>query len=694
MTYNNYLKKAALILSFFAFIIETATAQSAKTEILWDNYGVPHIYAKTTAGMYYAFGWAQMRNRADLLMELYGQARGRAAEYWGKKYLQGDEIVQRLNLAQVAQKVYDQQHTEYKTYLDAFAKGINAYAKAHPEAVSEQFKQVLPITPQDVIAHTINVLVVDFIAIDNIYGSIRDASRGSNAMAIAATRSASKHAMLMANPHLFWGGPSTFFEAHLNSPGFAAYGATLVGMPVLAIAFNNYLGWTHTVNPNNNSTRYELTLKDNGYLLDGTVVPFETRTVTLKIKQADGTMKEEQLVCKDARQGPVIAEKKDKAFAIRISGLNNAFFNEQYHKMAKAKNFAGFESAEKMLQMPMFNTIYADKAGNIMYLDGGDVPEHSSGDFDFWRDKVDGTSSKYIWSKILPYSALPKVFDPPTGFVQNSNDVPWTCTYPTVLNPKNYPAYMAPDGWYMRDFRDQHAMNMVKNNHSITFDDLVGYKLNTELETADRLLDDLLAAVNQYPDSTALQAAKVLKAWDRHADADSRGTILWIQWCNGMHPDSIYRNPWEFDKPASTPNGLKSPKYAVARLKWAAGEVEKRFGSLDAPWGEFNRFRSGDIDLPGNGAPSNYGSYRAISYQYQKDKKYKAVGGDSYVAITEFGNPVKAMLSLSYGNASQPGNKHVGDQLKLMSEKKLRPALLRREDVLKNLEEKEELDAN
>ncbi len=292
---------------------EGVSAQPAKTEILWDNYGVPHIYGKTTAGMYYAFGWAQMHNHANLVLQLYGEARGRAAEYWGSNYLRRDEIIQKLNLARISQKIYDQQHPEYKTYLDAFVKGINAYAKAHPEAIVEKYKQVLPVTPQDVIAHTINIIAIDFIAIDNIYGSITEASRGSNAMAIAAGRSASGHAMLMANPHLFWGGSSTFFEAHLNAPGFAAYGATLVGMPVLAIAFNNHLGWTHTVNPNNNSTRYELTLKDNGYVLDGAVVPFETRTVTIKIKQPDGSMKEEQLICKYAKQGPVIAEKKTKA---------------------------------------------------------------------------------------------------------------------------------------------------------------------------------------------------------------------------------------------------------------------------------------------------------------------------------------------------------------------------------------------
>ena len=191
MTNKQYLKKTALLLCGSIFILNAVIAQPGKTEILWDNYGVPHIYSKTTSGMYYAFGWAQMHNHADLILQLYGEARGRAAEYWGNNYLQGDEIVQKLNLAQVAEKIYAVQHPEYKNYLDAFVNGINAYAKAHPEAISEKYKQVLPVRAQDVIAHTINILAVDFIAIDNIYGSIQDASRGSNAMAIAATRSAS-----------------------------------------------------------------------------------------------------------------------------------------------------------------------------------------------------------------------------------------------------------------------------------------------------------------------------------------------------------------------------------------------------------------------------------------------------------------------------------------------------------------------
>jgi acyl-homoserine-lactone acylase len=115
------------------------------------------------------------------------------------------------------------------------------------------------------------------------------------------------------------------------------------------------------------------------------------------------------------------------------------------------------------------------------------------------------------------------------------------------------------------------------------------------------------------------------------------------------------------------------------------------YGALDIPWGKVYRFRSGKLDYPANGGPPYFGCYRAINYFKDKDGKFVAEGGDSYVAITEFGKKPRAMVLLSYGNSSQPGNKHKGDQLKLLSEKKLRPALLNYNDILKNLEEKEVL---
>jgi acyl-homoserine-lactone acylase len=89
--------------------------------------------------------------------------------------------------------------------------------------------------------------------------------------------------MLLANPHLPWSDLFLFYEAQTSAPGVNAYGATLVGFPSLAIAFNDHLGWTHTVNTHDGEDLYELTLADAGYRWDGQVKAFETLTFPSRI---------------------------------------------------------------------------------------------------------------------------------------------------------------------------------------------------------------------------------------------------------------------------------------------------------------------------------------------------------------------------------------------------------------------------
>ncbi len=677
--------KIFLITSFLFFVFFTSQAQDLKTEILWDNYGVPHIYAKSTEEMYYAFGWAQMQSHGNLILRLYGQARGKAAEYWGKEYINSDKQIQLFNLQELARKKYSLQRAEYKSNLDAFVKGLNDYAVKHPTEIGKEFGQVLPVTAYDVLAHGNRVLCLEFLAGGDIYFSKRLLTPGSNSIAIAPSRSKSKNALLLTNPHLPWSDFFTWFEAHLNAPGFFAYGVSFVGNPTLNIAFNQNLGWTHTVNTIDASDRYELTVKDDGYLLDGTTIPFEKKYVTLKVLQNDGSMQEQRDTLKYSKHGPVIGEKNGKAYAVRIAGLENFYYEEQSHKMAKAKNFAQFKTALKMMQLPMFNVVYSDKEGNIMYLYAGNIPVRKEGDWAFWSGTIDGTKSKYIWNKTHSFEDLPKLINPSTGFVQNANDPPWTCTYPVALDPKKYPSYMSPVSMH---FRPQRAINMIKDDASISFDKLVGYKMNTEIETADRFLDDLLIAIDQYPDSLSIKAGTVLKEWDKSTNAESKGAILFEQWFLKLTPN-MFAKQWTLAEPLTTPDGLKNPKQAVQLLLQAADEVLKKYGTLDVAFGDVNRFRFNNLDYPGNGGSDNLGIFRAISYMEVKDQKNIAVGGDSYVAITEFGNKVRASVLLSYGNSSQPGSKHADDQLQLLSQKDLRPALLEKSDVLKNLEKKE-----
>jgi acyl-homoserine-lactone acylase len=690
MIIRSVLLKTVIILFFVHIYFGAAgeaSAQNLKTEILWDKYGVPHIYGKNAREMYYAFGWAQMNSHANLILQLYAQARGRAAEYFGKSYLESDKKILLFDLPGKAVKDYQEQEPEYKSYLDAFVKGINDYAAGHPEAIGENFKQVLPVTVFDVISHTTRVICLEFLASGDIYSVQRQTQPGSNSLAIAPSKSSSKNAMLLANPHLPWEDFFIWFEAHLITGGFNVYGAALVGMPSLTIAFNENLGWTHTVNTIDASDRFELTLMGNGYLLDNVIVPFKEKIVPIKIKQDDGSLKEQLFQLKYSKHGPIAGEKGNKAYAVRIAGLNNPWMFEQYHKMGAAKNLEEFESALKMLQNPMFNVIYADNSGNILYLFNGNIPVRSEGDFAFWRGTIDSSDSKYIWQNIHPYKDLPRVLNPPTGFLQNCNDPPWTCTYPAVLKSSEFPSYFAPQGMGLRP---QRAVNMIKDNPSISFEQLINYKLNTGMEAADRFLDALLKAVGRFPDSAALRSAAVLKSWDRKTDANSRGAVLFAEWWDQISSD-MFEIQWDPEFPVTTPEGFKNPKQVVDLLVKAAGNVKTRYGSIDVAWGDVYRFRIKGKDYPANGGPDQYGIFRTMYFAADSDNKKHAIAGDTYVAVTEFGKKVRAMVLLSYGNASQPGNKHAGDQLKMLSEKKLRPALLEKEEILRNLEKRETL---
>ncbi|HTI10122.1 MAG TPA: acylase [Puia sp.] len=679
-------KKLLFFVCVLCIIVQQTSAQTWKNEILWDRYGIPHVYARSTSEMYYEFGWAQMHNHANLILKLYGQARGRAAEYWGENYLASDKQIQLFRVPMLAEKEYAGQNNAFRGFLDSFVKGVNDYANAHPEAISPENKQVLPVTGTDVIAHGIRVIFLRFVAAENLGLASRSSKAGSNSLAIGPSRSSTGNAMLLANPHLPWADLFIFFEAHLQAPGFNAYGAAVVGLPVLNIAFNDHLGWTHTVNPIDACDRYELSVQGDRYLLDSTLIPFEKRSVTLKVRQKDGQLVEQSVEFNYSRHGPVLNIKGEKVYAIRIAGMENPAIFYQWHQMAKATNWKEFEAALKMMQLPMFNVIYADDRGNISYLFDGNVPRRVEGDWKFWNGVVDGRYSKYIWQETLSYEELPKLFDPATGFIQNANDPPWTCTYPTLLDPHKFPGYIAPQGMQLRP---QRAVNMIKNESGVTFEKLIGFKLNTGMEAADRFLAELLADVKEYPDSMALRAASVLKGWDKTTDADSRGGVLFARWVDKLNND-MFSQPWDSARPVETPAGLKNPKMAVALLAEAAGEVLKEYDSLNVAWGDIYRLRIDKSDFPANGGPEKYGIYRTLYFIRDSDKKYHAIAGDSYVAVIEFGKKIKARVLLSYGNATQPKSSHIGDQLLLLSRKELRTAWLLKKEILQNLEQTEQ----
>lgn len=670
-------------------------------EILWDSYGVAHVYANDTEGLFYGYGRAQTKSHGNALLKLYAQARGRGAEYYGPAELKNDRWMAVNDAPARSQTWLDQQTPGFRRYLEAFAAGINAQAAADPGALSAEARRVLPVTARDVVGHALRVFqyiyiapatVADVLPADSAEPPKPAEPAGSNGWAIAPSRSASGHAMLLMNPHLPWEtGWSTYYEIQLTAPGINLYGASQIGLPVLRFVFSDRLGFTQTVNSVNAMTLYRITPADGGYRFDGKVLPFGSSSRTLKIRQPDGSFQTETVSVRTTVHGPVIAQRAGAPIALRVAGLDRPFALEQYWQMATAHDFAGYEAAVSRLQTPTFNIIYADRAGHIQYLYNGLVPRRASGDLAYWKGVVPGDTSSTLWTDYLSYAELPKVTDPAGGTVQNSNDPPWNAGYPAVLDPAPYRQAIPTDSVSLRAAS---GVRLLSAHDKLTFDQLVGLKWSTRSELADRVLPELLTQARATGTDAAKRAAEVLERWDRTTQAESRGALLFLNWSDRPGAASGYSgagfaSAYVLGKPLTTPSGLADPAAAVAALDAAATDMVRTYGALDRPWGEVMRLKGRTVDLPASGGPGRLGDFDVLDFGPAQSGVRAANFGGSYVAVVSFEQPMRARVLLSYGNASQPGSAHTEDQLPLLSRQTLRDAWLTRPQVEAHLERRE-----
>ena len=683
----------------FTFAVPAGAARPAfgGGEILWDTYGVPHVYAKTEAGAFYGFGWAQAQSHGNILLKMYGESRAKGGEYWGETAAAQDRWLIANGVPERSKVWYNAQTPAMRRNVDAFAAGVNAYAAAHPDAIAPEMRQVLPLSGVDIIAHAHRLMNFFYVASERrVMTSAATAAvtGGSNAWAVMPRRTETGKTLLLANPHLPWE-PSelTYYEAQLTAPGYSVYGATQVGLPVIRFGFNDNLGFTNTVNNILGFTNYKLALADGGYRFDGKVLPFKTAQKSYKVRQADGSLKTISFDQRYTVHGPVFDLPDGKGtIAVRVAGLDRPEALKQYLDMGKAQDWKEFEAALKTLQVPTFNIIYADREGHVLYLDNGILPKHKNGgSFRKWNAPVAGDTSETLWTDVHPYEDLPKVFDPPGGFVQNANDPPWVSTWPRQLNPADWPAHIVDTRG--TSLRAQQSVKLMAGDGKMSWDDFVARKLSTTSLMAERLVPPLLDAVGATTDPDLAEAKQLLSTWDRRYEADSRAALLFETWAVAFAGDDFsnragYATAWNLEDAIETPRGLKDPARAVAMLKEAVTTARRLYGAVDRPYGEVSRLKVADADLPGHGGDGGLGIFRVMTWSPLLNGQRNPVHGETWVSMVEFGTPMKAIGVMSYGNSSQPGSRHRSDQLPLVVNKEFRTLWREKAEIEKNLEER------
>ncbi|GAB3887013.1 penicillin acylase family protein [Spirosoma agri] len=691
--------------------------QAKQVTITRDTWGVPHIYGKTDADVVFGLLYTQCEDDFDRVEENYITSIGRLAEIEGESALYHDLRARLFMDSTQAIAIYKKSPAWMKSLLDAFASGTNYYLYTHPTVKPRLLKRFQPWMPLMFSEGSIggNISVVPTERIKAFYEQRKSTSWlhnvdhyeresvGSNGFAIAPSKSATKNALLLINPHT-----SFYFrsEVHMVSQsGLNAYGAVTWGQFFIYQGFNENCGWMHTTSYADSMDEYLETIekKNNAlfYKHGSALKPVRTQTVRLPYKSGTG-VQYKNFTMYFTEHGPIAGEKDGKWIAVDMMNTPlNAL--EQSYLRTKATGYASFKEVMKLNGNASNNTIFADRNGTIAYWHGNFMPKRDP-KFD-WSQPVDGSNPETDWKGLHSVDEIVQVRNPASGWIQNCNATPFTVSGNSSPEKGKYPAYMAPDA---ENYRGINAVRVLSRRSFFTLDTLIAAANDPHLVAFDELLPALLNAYQTVSGDSANQknglpeAIQILKSWNKSYGVTSIGQTLAIFWGEKIQKLARSRAAGDqrFDNLSLTAFTISSttPQEKVTALAEVLTDLTRDFGTWKTPWGDINRYQrlTGNIQetyddqkpsLPVAFTSSAWGSLAAFAAKtYPGTKKRYGSVGNSFVAVVEFGKRVKARSVVTGGQSSRPGAKHFTDQAPLYCEGNFKDVLFYPEDVQKHVE--------
>jgi acyl-homoserine-lactone acylase len=689
-----------------------------------DSWGVPHVYGPTDYSVMFGFIYAQAEDNFWQIEDTYIQALGRASEIYGDKMLVADMTNRALEIVKVSQAEYPMLSSQMKEICQATADGLNYFLEKNPQVKPRLISRFEPwhllafgrfvqyqlfiyrrsgITDaetlaaiQEVNASGMTGYLQNGTEQNARSGSMGDEVLGSNTWAINPGKSASGHAMLFINPHQPFFGPGQWIEGHIHSDsGWNLSGATFPGSPFPSLGHNDQIGWSHTVNSPDVIDLWKEEFDDPKNPLNyrsGKSYRTATEwTDTVKVKTEKGIVTK-TFKFRKTHHGPIVAIRDGKPLAIRMSKFESYGVIEQRYMMGKARNFKEFKAAMSRLGVPMFNTMYADREGNIWYIYYGAVPKRNQG-YD-WTKPVDGSDPGTEWNGYHTMEELPQVFNPSTGWAQNCNATPFLATAEGSKenpDPSKFPKYMVgeKDGP-----RSRISRRILSERAKFSFEDWARAAFDTRCIEAETLVPKLLAEWEKMKEADPAKAEKtaeaiqVLKSWDGVSKFDSVAMTIF--------------SLWAYTRTLAQVQALtrSNPSPDVAVLEMTIADLARSWGTWKVAWGEVARIQrihtSGSLEMFSDDRPSlpvagGAGDYVGIIFNFytplaRGQKRRYGTAGHSYVSVVEFGPEVRARSLLQFGQSADPKSKHYFDQAELYSKMQFKPAWFTLEEIKANLE--------
>lgn len=690
-------------------------AHAANTEIIRDDFGVPHIYGKTDADAVFGLLYAQCEDDFPRVEDNYVWAIGRLAEVEGEDALYSDLRARLFMTQEEAIAAYENSPAWLQELCQAFADGINYYLHTHPEVEPALLTHFEPWMPMYFSEGSIggDIERVSTRRIRDFYESKAQLSsieatprfnhrapdeepRGSNGIAISGELTESGNAMLLINPHT-----SFYFrgEVHMVSEeGLNAYGAVTWGQFFIYQGFNEKTGWMHTSTYTDVLDEFVETIEER----DGKLMyqygdewrPVEAKEVSLRYKIGDQLL-ERQFTMHRTHHGPITHALEDQWVATAMMWEPVKALTQSYTR-TKQSTHQEFWKMMDIRTNSSNNTVYADADGNIAYYHGNFIPVRDT-QFDYTKP-VDGSDPATDWQGLHPVDEAITIVNPPNGWLQNCNSTPFTATGANSPKVEDYPKYMSRN---RENYRGIHALKLLEGRNGYTLDNLLELAYDPYLPAFADLIPGLVAAYDDTPskDADLAGAIDVLRDWDFRTSAESVAMSLAHYYglsCarNGTLPSGTIGIDRIRYFGNQAPNEEK-----LALFSAAVDTLTAHFGRWETPWGEINRLQrlSGaiepdfDDDQPSVaiglasgrwGALASYGARRQ-----EGTKRIYGTSGNSFVAVVEFGDKVVAKSMLAGGQSNDPNSPHFFDQGQRYADAAFKDVAYYREEVEKRAEE-------
>jgi penicillin G amidase len=478
----------------------TLTGLTSEVEIIFDDYGVPHIYAKNEEDAYFALGYVHAQDRLFQMEMLRRAAGGRLSEILGPELINVDKFFRTLGLNHFArdhaQKFMSTDTLPFQRSARAYQNGINEYIKTGKTPIEftiigipkEEFK------PEDIYlaigfmsfgfaegfhadpvlqkimtewgADYLNDLAIqtppDAVRIKNFDGPVKRHTndpliaaihqalnqlpvplwQGSNGWVISAEKSATGFPILSNDTHIGFAQPAVWYEAHIEYPGFSFYGHHLAGIPFGLLGNNRYCGFGLTMFENDDVDFFTETphpQNANQVKYKETWEEMTSRSEIINVKgEADVTH-----TIKSTRHGPiinVIVENTDSLDNPVALGWQLLMMDnlalQAAYQLNHASSFRNVREAVSLFTSPGLNVMYGDVDGNIAWWAAARLPVRP----EHVQSKLflDGASGEDEYLGYYDFSKNPQAVNPPWGYVYSANN------QPDSVDGVLYPGYYYP----------------------------------------------------------------------------------------------------------------------------------------------------------------------------------------------------------------------------------------------------------